>query len=167
MMHRLLKACLSTIIFFALPLAAQAGGFEATAELSGDEEVPPVATDTGGKFEIEFDRPGAAEIELVVDEGTRITQAHLHCAPRGENGPVVAFLAGFHALGWDVDGEWVGNTSLSDANIIAGATPSATCPDTIETLDDLIAAIGNGNVYVNVHSVANPAGEVRGQLAED
>ncbi len=154
---------------FAYASSATAQGpFNATASLSGANEVGPVITDTDGKFEIMFDDDaGSAEYELNVGEGTRLTQAHLHCAPAGSNGPIFAFLAGFHALGWDVDGEWISHASLSDSNILGDATPGGNCTETIDTLEDAIDAIENGNVYVNVHSVANAPGEVRGQLEED
>lgn len=32
------------------------------------------------------------------------------------------------------------------------------------TLDDLIEEINNGNTYVNVHTVQNRPGEIRGQI---
>ena len=53
------------------------------------------------------------------------------------------------------------------ALIILGVTPTETCPHTIATLADLREAIIAGDAYVNVHSVLNPAGEVRGQLESD
>ena len=34
----------------------------------------------------------------------------------------------------------------------------------INTLDDMIQAIVNGNSYVNIHTTQNPGGEIRGQL---
>ena len=33
--------------------------------------------------------------------------------------------------------------------------------------DDLIAALNNGQAYVNVHTTTNPTGELRGQITED
>lgn len=138
---------------------------EFRTRLSGAEEVPPISSDTTGSFRVQFNGAlTSAEYRLRVNEGERLTQAHLHCAPRGANGPVVAFLAGFHAPGWDVDGKWISNAALTDANIIQ-STPSATCPVGIDDLADLADAMDNGYIYVNVHSVANPAGEVRGQVA--
>jgi hypothetical protein len=35
----------------------------------------------------------------------------------------------------------------------------------IRSADDMFQAILGGNAYVNVHSAANPGGEVRGQLS--
>ncbi len=136
------------------------------ARLSGAEEVPAVDTDTSGRFRVRFNGAlTSGEYRLRVNEGQRVTQAHLHCAPRGANGPVVVFLAGLHDRGWDVDGKWINNATVTDANVIQGATPSATCPEDIDDLADLVAAMDNGNIYVNVHTRARPSGEVRGQVA--
>lgn len=135
--------------------------------LSGDEEVPePVDTDTSGRAVIEFNRRlTEGEFRLRVNEGKRISQTHIHCAPEGENGPVVVFLAGFHELGWDVDGLWVNNATITDDNVIpTNPDDNPTCPNVITDVKSLVDAIREGNAYVNVHSVANPAGEVRGQL---
>lgn len=135
--------------------------------LSGDEEIPePVDTDTSGRATVEFDRGlTEGEFRLRVNDGKRITQTHIHCAPAGENGPVVAFLAGFHELGWDVDGLWIKNATITDDNIIpTDPADNPTCPVAITDLESLVAAIREGNAYVNVHDVENPAGVVRGQL---
>mmetsp|Transcript_33027 Transcript_33027/g.56140 ORF Transcript_33027/g.56140 Transcript_33027/m.56140 type:complete len:187 (+) Transcript_33027:222-782(+) len=83
--------------------------------------------------------------------------AHLHCAPLGSNGGVVAFLAG--AVTGGFDGFYVMKATLTDANVNAGST---TCGDDIPSL---ISSIRDGNVYVNIHSTNNPSGDVRGQIA--
>lgn len=137
------------------------------ARLSGAEEVPPVVTNTSGKAEIAFNRDQTKlEFELTVRKGVRVTQSHIHCGPRGVNGPIVVFLAGFHNRGWDVDGSWVENATATDANVIPPA-PGGPCPHVIENLRDLASAIRAGDAYVNVHTIANPPGEVRGQLRRD
>jgi hypothetical protein len=130
------------------------------AKMTGDQEVPPVTTDTTGRFEIQFNKNAmAAEFTLRLSDGVRVTQAHLHCGQAGANGPVVVFLAGFHGQGWDVDGKWVSNATVTDENIV-----DTTCGATLAALLEFIRA---GNVYVNAHSRANPGGEVRGQLEAD
>ena len=127
------------------------------ARLTGDQEVPPDATDATGRFEILVNTSQTAgEYTLRVESGVRITQSHFHCAPVGVNGPIIVFLAGFHAAGWDVDGKWVSNATITDANVINTACGA--------TLAAIFEQARNGNVYVNVHSVAHPAGVVRGQL---
>ncbi len=72
------------------------------------------------------------------------------------NGPVAAFLAGNHPRGWDVDGKWIDNATLTDANVMPTGCGT--------TLAELIAAMRDGGTYVNVHNQANPGGEVRGQI---
>jgi hypothetical protein len=127
------------------------------ARLTGDQEVPPVVTDTTGRFELLLDKSvTSGEYTLRVESGVRVTQSHFHCGPAGVNGPVIVFLAGFHANGWDVDGKWVSNATITDANIVNTACGA--------TLAAIAEAARNGNVYVNVHSVAVPSGVVRGQL---
>ena len=143
-------------------------GQEFGARLTGADEVPAVVTDASGKVEIFVNSDETKlEFELAVRKGVRVTQSHIHCAPKGVNGPIVVFLAGFHNRGWDVNGTWVENATATDANVIPPAAGS-TCPVPLNNLRDLAAAIRQGNAYVNVHSVAHPGGEIRGQLrAED
>jgi CHRD domain len=142
-------------------------GPEFSTRLSGANEVPPVDTDTTGKAEISFNADQTKmDFELSVRKGVRVTQSHIHCAPKGVNGPVVVFLAGFHNRGWDVDGRWVQNATATDDNVIPPAAGS-TCPVPLNNLRDLVAAIKQGNAYVNVHTVAHPGGEARGQLQRD
>ncbi|OGL15095.1 MAG: hypothetical protein A3F92_01450 [Candidatus Rokubacteria bacterium RIFCSPLOWO2_12_FULL_71_22] len=127
------------------------------ARMTGDQEVPPVETDTAGRFEILVNTERTAgEYTLRVSSGARVTQSHFHCGPLGINGPVIVFLAGFHANGWDVDGKWVSNATITDANVVNAACGT--------TLAEIFEQARLGNVYVNVHSVASPGGVVRGQL---
>ncbi len=129
------------------------------ARLTGAEEVPPVDTATTGRVIIEFnDAETQAEFQLTVRSGVRVQQAHIHCGDVGVNGPIVVFLAGFHAPGWEVDGEWVSNTTFTESNIVKTDTPCGA------TLAALAQAVRDGKTYANVHTVANPGGEIRGQL---
>jgi len=141
---------------------------EFKAKLEGAQEVPPVATTTTGTAEIKFNRElTAAKFEVKVSDGVGVTQAHVHCAPIGVNGPVVAFLFGNVPGGFDVDGG-LAEFTLTDANIAAVA---ANCVPTIgvaiTNLAELAQATRDGNIYANVHTVANPTGEVRGQLRDE
>lgn len=83
-----------------------------------------------------------------------VAGAHIHCAPAGANGPVVAFLAAPVPGGFD--GKVDVGATLTNANIINPA-----CGATVAELLDAMAA---GDTYVNVHSPAFPGGEVRGQI---
>jgi CHRD domain-containing protein len=127
------------------------------ATLTGDQEVPAVTTDTTGKAFFRLNKEESEiEIQLHVNDGVRINQSHIHCAPAGVNGPIVVFLAGLHAAGLDIDGKWVSNATITDTSIVntaCGATVSA-----------LAVSMRSGNTYANVHSVAHSGGEVRGQI---
>jgi len=127
------------------------------ATLTGDQEVPPVVTDTAGKALLMLNQAETElEFQLHVNDGVQITQSHIHCAPVGVNGPFVVFLAGLHEAGLDVDGKWVSNATITDTSIVnteCGATLSA-----------LAKSMRTGNTYVNVHSVAHPSGVIRGQV---
>jgi hypothetical protein len=150
------------IIVLLIALLVQSGGaanldrdFEAV--MTGDEEVPPVDTEMTGNVTIRFkDDFTAAKFTLTVDDGIRVQQAHIHCGASGINGPVVVFLASFHAPGWDVNGKWIDHVQFTNANIVNAACGA--------TLADLAQSMENGNTYVNVHTVAHLGGEIRGQI---
>ena len=153
---------------FIAPSVAYGDGWEFEAELEGAQEVPFVATDTTGEIDVEFNESFTeAEFELNVSDGEAITQAHLHCAPAEEIGPVVVFLFGEIPGGFDVDGD-LAEFTLTDANVTA---VGADCENFIDmdilNLADLALAMMEGDIYANVHSVENPGGEVRGQLLDD
>ena len=79
-----------------------------------------------------------------------ITAAHLHLAPLTQNGPVVLPLRPL--FGRFVFGQ-------IDADDVTG--PLAGRPD---ALDALVAEMSAGTSYLNIHTAANPAGEIRGQV---
>ncbi len=126
--------------------------------LSGDQEVPPVATMTTATAILHVDNDRQTiRFDLDIDDGEAIlgaAGAHLHCAPEGANGPVVVFLAGMSPPGFN--GRLRISGTLSDASIINPA-----CGASIE---ELVDAIDGGGVYINVHSPDHPGGEIRGQI---
>lgn len=139
-------------------------GFKAETELTGDQEVPPNDSEAEGRFEIQFNcNLTEARFELDV-EADRVLQAHLHCGLAEANGPVVVFLFGMFPGGVDVDGTLSAFT-LTQANLDA---VNSDCTNaigySIETMADLAHAIEAGEIYANVHTVAFPPGEIRGQL---
>lgn len=124
--------------------------------LTGSQEVPPVSTVTTGQavFEVETN-DDAIEYDLNVWNGNDITAAHLHCAPKGTNGPVaVSLFTSFEGI--DVNGE------LTSGEIMDGDVTN-NCSN-IDDIEDLIEEMEDGDIYVNVHSSAYPGGLIRGQL---
>ena len=122
-----------------------------TATLSGDAEVPAVTTDASGSFTATI-ADGALDFSLTSD-ATGITQAHIHYGMADENGNVVAFLFGLADPA--VDGvETTGTITVDD--LLA---------DVEGDWDTFVDSLDDGHAYVNVHTEANPGGEVRGTIA--
>lgn len=131
---------------------AQAGKF--TAHLSGDEENPPVETQGQGEATFSF-RGGssALDFKLIVANLEDVVAAHVHCGAVDVNGPVgITLFSG---------GPTSANGVLADS---MASAPDAGNGCGWTSLADAKAAMRNGLAYVNVHTLANPAGEIRGQI---
>lgn len=164
-MKAAINAFLLLVLIFLAGNAYSKDPLEFKAKLSGDQEVPPVDSRVRGeaKFEVNKDH---TKINYELEVKTRKKElvgilgaagAHIHCAPVGVNGPVVAFLAGVVSGGFE--GKVEIKATLTAANIV-----NDSCGATIQ---ELVEAMRSGNTYVNVHSVNNPAGEARGQIELD
>lgn len=171
MTQRMAVAILGLVVGL-VAVSGVAYGDDFEADLTGAQEVvtpflapqPGVSTNTVGKFRIAFDSGlTRAPFRLNVSNGVGITQAHLHCARAGVNGPIFVFLFGFVAGGVDVSGT-LSEGELTNANFVAGLDCNPTCGRTIDNIASLHAAIVDGCVYANVHSTAFPGGVARGQL---
>ena len=150
------------------PIAAQAADTTYTAHLSASQEVPTNPSLAQGQAIFKLSSDGTElEYRLIVANLDNPVAAHIHLAPAGENGAVVAFLFGPAAPG-------SGQTS----GVIA--TGTITAEDLIgplvgEPLSVLVDAIEAGDTYVNVHTNDGvlpvtgepgdiPGGEIRGQI---
>ena len=105
--------------------------------LAGDQEVPPVksAGSGSGTIVVGADKSVSGS---VTSTGISGTAAHIHEAATGKNGPVLIPL-----------------TKAGD---------TYTVPSGAKLTDAQFASFQAGNLYVNVHTAANPSGEIRGQL---
>lgn len=124
------------------------------ATLSGDQEVAPVTSSAKGWAWVE---PGeeSAWFKVNVTGIDKVTGAHIHHAKSGENGEVVVGLFKSDSPTGPKDG------TLSEGNFTASDLVG---PLKGKALSDLVTAMKNGETYVNVHTEANPNGEIRGQL---
>ena len=158
------KTVFLSFSFLALSSVAYADDeLDFEAEPSGAQEVPEVDTRTSGKLDIDFDLDFTeAKFRLKVRRGEKVTQAHLHCGRAGENGLVVAFLFGFVPGGVDVNGTLARGELTNDDITGADCMPGIGIP--VNNIASLASAALQGLIYVNVHTVANLSGEVRGQL---
>ena len=130
------------------------------AHLSGGEEVPPVDTRAQGQAVFQLSRDGSElSYRLIVANIQNVTQAHIHMAPRGENGPVVAWLYPEGPPAELIPGRFNGvlATGTITADDLVGPLAGA-------GLEDLIEAMLAGDLYVNVHTSQFPPGEIRGQI---
>jgi len=147
----LMAGCLTEEEASQIESAESALGAAFVAHLTGADEVPPVGTAAVGQAAVAV-TPNNVLHALSVGNIVDVGAAHIHCAPEGVNGPVGITLF----LGGPVGSGNLANGPLPDPD------PGNACGWV--TLDDAIAAMEAGNAYVNVHTVANPGGEVRGQL---
>lgn len=140
----------------------------ANLDEAAEVPAPDPVFGTKGKARLDFEEDRAeASYRLRVDDGLRLFMAHIHCAPEGQTGPIILWLAGQPPppTGWDVDGNWVRNTTVDDEDVFDNIPgPSNNCGHEIADLNDLANACLAGDCYVNIHSRDNPAGQVRGQL---
>ena len=106
--------------------------------LNGGQEMPLVSTSaTGaGTIAVLMDRSMSGSVTTA---GVAGTAAHIHLAAPGQNGPVIVPLNKTGDNVWSV-------------------------PAGIRLNDAQYEAFKLGNLYVNVHSANNPAGEIRGQI---
>ena len=134
-----------------------------TASLTGSAEVPSVNTNMSGQLKLSFRHPGdTGKFHLNVWNGDDVTAAHLHCAPAGQNGPVVVGLYD-NSTGADING-LLAMGDITDSKVMGSSTPTGNCPVDINDVDDLEDAIEDGLIYVNVHTKDYPNGEIRGQV---
>lgn len=116
-----------------------------TFPLSGQQEVPAVNTAANGFAYAAVDQTDY-EITLTVHTAgaSDATAAHIHTGRVGTNGDILAPLEALAGA----EGVWV----LPDDTMIDQAT---------------FEVLASGGHYVNVHTPANPAGEIRGQIITD
>ncbi|MEO2267329.1 CHRD domain-containing protein [Pseudoalteromonas sp. YIC-656] len=113
-----------------------------TFPLSGAQEVPAVTTTASGDgYALVDTNTYSVELQVLTSGVSDATAAHIHTGFAGENGPVLV------ALEQDMDdmNRWMSST---------GTMINA----------DIFSVLAMGGHYVNVHTPANPSGEIRGQI---
>jgi hypothetical protein len=150
---------LVVILFSMAATVAASSSKNYRSHLSGDNEVPVVITNAQGQAI--FKRDGKElHYKLIVANIDNVSQAHIHIQnPDAMTGPVVAWLYPDSPPAVLIPGPT--NGILAEGVITASDLVG---PLTGGSLGDLIAAIEQGTAYVNVHTTANPSGEIRGQF---
>jgi hypothetical protein len=131
-----------------------------SAHLSGAQEVPPVQSLARGQAIFRLSSDGTElHYKLIVANLQDTRMAHIHLAPAGVNGPVVAWLYPGGPPPVEIPGRFSGvlaEGTITAANLVG--------PLAGMTLENLVDAMRAGDTYVNVHTVAYPGGEIRGQI---
>ena len=126
-----------------------------SAMLSGGEEVPPVDTAATGVASFTLEGGESIKYDVNVTGMDKVTAAHIHNAPKGENGEVVVTLFKADSPTGQISGS-LANGSITASNLEGQMQGSP--------FRDIIRALELGEAYVNVHTEKNPNGEIRGQI---
>ena len=115
-----------------------ANAMSMVVDLSARNEVPPNASAATGRATVTLDRATRMLTWSVAYSGLTgpATGAHIHNGAEGTNGPVVVPFT-------VTPSPITGSTTLTEAQV---------------------QQLAASNWYVNVHTAANPGGEIRGQL---
>lgn len=143
----ILGCCLggASAALVALTSRGQAATTTFQADLKGSSEVPPNTTAGTGSATVTLDSASNKITWNVSFSGLTgpATAVHIHGpAPVGKNAGVMIWLSE------------KGKTATSPLSGSATFTP------------DQASDLMNGQCYVNVHTAANPGGEIRGQLVK-
>jgi CHRD domain len=130
---------LACTALFVLATPSFAANVNLKADLKASNEVPPADSKGSGSVTATYDTASKKLSWKGTVSGLSgpATAAHFHAGESGKNGGVVVPIAGADK------GSFEGSATLTD-----------------EQAADLMA----GKWYVNVHTAANKAGEVRGQV---
>jgi hypothetical protein len=141
---------LAIAALLAMPAAVSAADETFTAELTPEAEVPPATGSSGsGSATVTIKDDDSIEYEVSYSGLTGDpVAAHIHYGGTDVAGPVVLPLA---------HGPSPFSGTLTEADF-------APVTDGPQTYQEALDSIRDGTAYVNVHTEANPGGEIRGQL---
>jgi hypothetical protein len=167
-MRKLFSVLLLGVTVLALAAPVDAGDRNLVAHLSARDEVPSNQSLAQGQAIFHLSADGTQlDYKLIAANIDNVVFAHIHLAPAGVNGPVVAFLFGPDAAGGGRFSGVLAQGTVTEGDLIG---PLAGQP-----FAALVEAMLAGNTYVNVHTDDGiapagtgpgdlPAGEIRGQI---
>ena len=131
------------------------------AHLTGDQEVPSNGSIAQGQAIFQLSKDGKElSYKLIVANIDNVRMAHIHIGAAGSNGMVAAWLYPPSSPPVLIPGTTNGILKegvITSANLVG--------PLLGKPLSDLVNALSGGNAYVNVHTSAFMAGEIRGQIS--
>lgn len=143
---------ITTVTHDLTDLAFAQGQTKFEFNLTGSEEVPPVQTNATGKAEISAYTVAGDTITYKVNAMNMkdVTAGHIHLGKPGENGPIV-----FTLFKYDPPKNEVSESGTITADKLEG-------PMKGKKVYDMALAGANNSLYMNIHTVENPNGEIRG-----
>jgi len=156
-MQRVMTLAMAGVFALLISTQAQAQTVTLQAELGGGDEVPGVVTGAAGTATVTLNtvtRVVTYRIEVYnMPVGT--TAAHFHVGDVGVSGPVVV---NFTSVQPNISNDFAITGTASATDLVPRAAQG------INSWEDFTQALLLDNIYVNVHSTANPGGEIRGQV---
>jgi CHRD domain-containing protein len=149
-----------SLLALTIALAAPAHALDFwKAELKGEKELPPTDTRSQGWVELRLQPDGNLLYRLHVANLQDVTMAHLHAAPAGHAGGILAWLYPSVPPEKLIPGR-------SSGFIAEGVITPAELRGALQgkTIADLTVLFDFGQVYANVHTTRYGAGEIRGQV---
>jgi len=146
------------ILFGCLGLAADKSASDRSfkAELSGNEEVPPVETEAKGKATFQFSQKGdQLTYMLSISQIKDVTATYICAGRKGENGALVVELFS------EPKKEDVSGTLLAEGKIEPYLLFGPLLGGSVRSLVQLIES---GSAYINILTKKYPLGEIRGQI---
>ena len=159
MTRRAIVAACAILLLTLATSPASAQIVRLTAKLSGGNETPAkIVTGAFGNADCTVDLGKGGEINCtgsVFNLPSGATVGHIHVGADGVGGPTVCNAN-------------IPNNISNDFGFTIGPCTSVTitlrADQGIRSFEDFLQAVLGENTYVNVHTVVNPGGEVRGQL---
>jgi len=148
---------------FAVGGVALAGTAQFRGHLETANEVPTPVNVVGTpsavvKLKLAPDGQSVRYDLKVTDPIQNVLMAHLHMAPPGVTGPIVVWLYPSAPPAQLIPGE-------TDGRLASGVITVANLVGPLAgNWDGFVAALENGGLYANVHTTANPPGEIRDQV---
>lgn len=155
---RRLSLAIAGLFILVASSQAQAQVLTFTASLHGGNEVPVVVTGSAGTATVTWNtttKTGTYSV-TVYNMPVATTQGHIHVGAQGAGGPVVVnfVIPGVGAISND----YAFSNTFGCSDVVNRPAQG------INSCEDFEQALLLNNTYANVHSTANPGGEIRGQL---
>lgn len=157
---------LALLVPAAVPMHAVAATKAFSAHLTGAQVVPATESRATGQAWFQLSADGTQlEFRVNVANIENVTQASLHLGTAGQNGEVVAVLYGPQPAGGGRKDGLLAKGTITQASLVGSLSG--------RPLDDLVAAMKAGTVYIDVTTNAGSPdqrpgnlmnGEIRGQV---